>query len=142
YILPALPALAILAGLLLDEMLTAPTRIHVLGTLLIAAPITFLCGRDLAAFPPRILWLFNYDYVNMPGTGRPWPLPTQYGDRYEYGAQLMVFALAATLGTLAMAVVALLDTRKPPESPGASTEVVPAPDSLEKANGPYRDAAA
>src|SRR5262249_48321031 len=105
YILPALPALAILAAVLLDDLLAAPERIHRLGLLLLAAPTTLLCGRDLAAFPPRILWLFHYDYVNAPGTGRPWPLVNLYGDRYEYGAQLMVFAVAAAVATLLLGLV-------------------------------------
>jgi 4-amino-4-deoxy-L-arabinose transferase-like glycosyltransferase len=129
YILPALPALAILAGILLDEILTSPARVHALGLLLVAAPITWLSGSDLAAFPPRVLWLFNYDYVNMPGTGRPWPLPSLYGDRYEYHSQYMAFAILATLGTLALGVLALLgrtDESRPP-----------ATDPVE--DGPYRD---
>ena len=62
-------------ALFLDDFLRAPSRGAAVGAwLLVAAPLTFLCGRDLAAFPPRLLWMFNYDYVNMPGTGRPWPL--------------------------------------------------------------------
>jgi 4-amino-4-deoxy-L-arabinose transferase-like glycosyltransferase len=125
YILPALPAAAILTGVFLDDLLTRPTRMHALGVLLLAAPITFLCGRDLASFPPRLLWMFNYDYVNMPGTGRPWPLPSLYGDRYEYGSQIMVFTLAATLATIALGVVALRFARKQdPALP--STEEPPA----------------
>jgi 4-amino-4-deoxy-L-arabinose transferase-like glycosyltransferase len=120
YILPALPALAILTGIFLDDLLRAPTRLQALGVLLIATPITFLCGRDLSAFPPRLLWMFNYDYVNMPGTGRPWPLPSLYGDRYEYNGQIMIFALAATLATLAVGVVTALAARRRPA--GATDE--------------------
>ena len=92
YILPALPALAILAALCIDELFERADRTLVTGLLIIGLPVTLLSGRDLAAFPPRILWLFNYDYVNMPGTGRPWPLVSLYGDRYEYGGQLLVLA--------------------------------------------------
>lgn len=124
YILPALPALAILAGVLLDEILTAPRRAHVLGLWLVAVPVTLLVGRDLASFPPRLLWLFNYDYVNVPGIGRPWPLPSLYGDRYEYGLQIWVFALAATLATVAVAVMATLARRDAP----AAAEGTPLPD--------------
>lgn len=125
YILPALPAAAILAGIFLDELLTKPTRLHALGMLLLAAPITFLCGRDLAAFPPRLLWMFNYDYVNMPGTGRPWPLPSLYGDRYEYGTQIMVFALAATLATIALGVVAMRFTKTHDEPEEPAPKAIP-----------------
>jgi 4-amino-4-deoxy-L-arabinose transferase-like glycosyltransferase len=131
YILPALPALAILTGVFLDDLLRAPTRLHVLGTLLVAAPITFLCGRDLAAFPPRLLWMFNYDYVNMPGTGRPWPLVSLYGDRYEYNTQIMIFALAATLATLAIGVVAAMAVRKAPAEAGGQ-----APPDEDEVRGP------
>jgi hypothetical protein len=53
-----------------------------------------------------LLWLFNYDYVNAPGTGRPWPLPSIYGDRYEYGGQLMVFAILATLAVAGLTLAA------------------------------------
>jgi 4-amino-4-deoxy-L-arabinose transferase-like glycosyltransferase len=131
YILPALPALAILAGVLLDEMLTAPNRMLKLGVLGIAAPITFLCGRDLAAFPPRILWLFNYDYVNAPGTGRPWPLVSLYGTRYEYGNELLVFAIVAALGTAALALI----------GGEAEPDAAPAPSETpaERGAGPYRE---
>jgi hypothetical protein len=132
YILPALPALAVLAGVLLDEILAAPTRLHALALLLVAAPITYLSGRDLAAFPPRLLWLFNYDYVNMPGTGRPWPTPGQYGDRYEYGAQLLVFAVAATVATIALALLALRGHQREASAPTTPADRVNA--------GPYRDA--
>jgi 4-amino-4-deoxy-L-arabinose transferase-like glycosyltransferase len=111
YILPALPALAILGGLFLDEVLSAPERLHGIALLLVALPITFLSGRDLSAFPARLLWLFNYDYVNMPGTGRPWPVVSLYGDRYEYQSQIMVFAVVATLAVLALGWTALSRAR-------------------------------
>jgi 4-amino-4-deoxy-L-arabinose transferase-like glycosyltransferase len=106
YILPALPALAVLAGLFLDELLRAPSRAQLWGMALIALPITFMCGRDLSAFPPRLLWLFNYDYVNAPGTGRPWPLPSIYQDRYEYNGQILVFAILATLAVAGLTLAA------------------------------------
>ena len=110
YILPALPGLAILAALAIDELLERPTMLLRAGMLLVGVPVTLLCGRDLAAYPARLIWMFNYDYVNMPGTGRPWPLPTTYGDRYEYGNQLLVLACLVTLATL---VVVLLARAKP-----------------------------
>ena len=132
YILPALPALAILCGLFLDELLRAPTRAQLWGLALIALPLTFMCGRDLAAFPPRLLWEFNYDYVNAPGTGRPWPLVSQFGDRYEYGTQMLVFAIVATLAVAGLTLVAWL-TRREHDGP-----VVPAADAA----SPSRFAAA
>jgi 4-amino-4-deoxy-L-arabinose transferase-like glycosyltransferase len=81
YVLPLLPAVAMLAA---EVKLTRAMA-------LVALPLTFLAGRDLAALPPRVLWLFNYDYVNMPGTGRPWP------QGFEYGAVILSFSVLATL---------------------------------------------
>jgi 4-amino-4-deoxy-L-arabinose transferase-like glycosyltransferase len=102
YLLPMVPALAILASVYLDELLEG--RVRPLELLLIALPITALCGVDLAELPQRNLWLFDYDYVNMPGLGRPWPLRSLYGDRYEYGRVIATFA---ALGALATALLAL-----------------------------------
>jgi|GEM_PF-593157 len=120
YILPALPAAAILVGVFLDELAKTASKLPgatlaVLGTL-----VTLACGRDLAAFPPRLLWLFNYDYVNMPGTGRPWPTTALYGDRYEYGPQIWIFAGAAALATLAIGLFSIWR--------GGQTHAAPAPD--------------
>jgi 4-amino-4-deoxy-L-arabinose transferase-like glycosyltransferase len=128
YILPALPPLAILAALCLDDLLENADRPTLVLMALIGVPITFVCGRDLAAFPARILWMFNYDYVNMPGTGRPWPLVNLYGDRYEYGTQLLVLAFGAALATIAV----LATTRKRSSAPVT-------PDA--GAEGPYRTSA-
>jgi len=122
YILPALPALAIVAALFLDDFLRAPTKAQLWGMTLLALPLTFLTGRDLSAFPPRILWEFNYDYVNAPGTGRPWPLVSQYGDRYEYGFQILVFAIAATLAVGGLTLVGWL-TRKDADDAAPRTSV-------------------
>ncbi|HXU73414.1 MAG TPA: glycosyltransferase family 39 protein [Polyangia bacterium] len=122
YILPALPALAVLAGLFLDDFLRAPGKGALWAMTLIGVPLTFVCGRDLSAFPPRLLWEFNYDYVNAPGTGRPWPLVSQYGNRYEYGVQILVLAIAATLAVGGMTLVGWL-TRKEPDDPEARTSV-------------------
>jgi 4-amino-4-deoxy-L-arabinose transferase-like glycosyltransferase len=85
YVLPILPAVAILAALILEEMPKVAW--------LVAAPLTFLAGRDLAAFPARLLWLFNYDYVNVPGAGRAWPAG------FDYGVPILVFTVLATVFT-------------------------------------------
>jgi 4-amino-4-deoxy-L-arabinose transferase-like glycosyltransferase len=123
YILPALPALAILGGLLLDELLGGFGWGERLGAALVVVPLTVLCGRDLATYPARILWMFNYDYVNVPNTGRAWPLSRFYGDRYEYGGQLLAWT---GLATLALVILFLLRGKEPshstPESsPSTST---------------------
>lgn len=107
YILPALPALAALCGLFIDELCTVGERgaqASRLALWTLAGPVTLLSGRDLANFPARIGWLFNYDYVNVPGTGRPWPLPTIYGSRYEYGTPLFALSVVATIATIALAL--------------------------------------
>ncbi|MDB4965257.1 MAG: hypothetical protein JWN44_946 [Myxococcales bacterium] len=113
YSLPALPALAILAALFLDDVLTSPKRWHALALGFIALPITFACARDLAAYPPRFLWMFDYDYVLVPGTGRPWPATAIYGDRYEYGGLLWALGLVAT-ATVAIFTVMVARRRAVP----------------------------
>jgi 4-amino-4-deoxy-L-arabinose transferase-like glycosyltransferase len=125
YILPALPALAILAGLFLDELLTQPTRAQRWALGLIGVPLTLLCGRDLAAFPPRMLWMFNYDYVNAPGTGRPWPLKNVYGDRYEYGDAILAFAIVASLALVGLIIVSWLTRGKREEETATAEPVSP-----------------
>jgi 4-amino-4-deoxy-L-arabinose transferase-like glycosyltransferase len=105
YVLPALPAAIILGALFLDDLMAAPQRWQALALAIVATPLTFACGRDLATYPPRLLWLFDYDYVLVPGTGRPWPSMALYGDRYEYGGLLWALAIAATLATAALALV-------------------------------------
>ncbi len=121
YILPALPALAILAGLLLDEMCQATRGLYrdtATALLLLGLPLTWFCGRDLSNVPARIGWLFNYDYVAAPGNGRPWPVVSAYGERYEYGTpSILTFAILVTLAT---AVVCFLSWRSPRQSPIAT----------------------
>jgi 4-amino-4-deoxy-L-arabinose transferase-like glycosyltransferase len=106
YSLPALPAVAILAALFIDDVLTAPARWHAIVLGLVAVPITFACARDLAAYPPRFLWMFDYDYVLVPGTGRPWPTTAMYGDRYEYGPLLWLLGMLGTAAVVAFTVFA------------------------------------
>jgi 4-amino-4-deoxy-L-arabinose transferase-like glycosyltransferase len=108
YVLPALPAFAILGALVVDEWLAG--RLSRLELGLVTVPVVALCGRDLAALPARLLWLFCYDYVLAPGVGRPWPSPAIYGTRYEYGATIGAFVGAAAL----LALAALLTARARP----------------------------
>ncbi len=129
YILPALPALAILAGLFLDELcqpvMQLVRRQQQALMLLVAVPVTYLAGRDLANYPARIGWLFNYDYVNVPNVGRPWPATGLYGERYEYFGQVFVYSL---LGTAVVLLLSLLLTR--------STDVRDETASAESSAGP------
>jgi 4-amino-4-deoxy-L-arabinose transferase-like glycosyltransferase len=98
YIVPALPALAILAGLALEDFLAA--RVRPIELALIALPVVALCGRDLAQLPARLLWLFCYDYVLNATAGRPWPLEP----RYDFHVAVTAFAVAAAVAMLALAL--------------------------------------
>lgn len=119
YILPALPPLAALCGVFIDELCEASaqqTQGSRWALWLLGAPVTFLSGRDLANFPARIGWLFNYDYVNVPGSGRPWPLSTIYGTRYEYSSVLFALAVLATVATLVLAMPRRRASQKPAQA--------------------------
>jgi 4-amino-4-deoxy-L-arabinose transferase-like glycosyltransferase len=98
YILPALPAVAILAGLAVEDFWLGRLRPVELG--LVALPLVVLCGRDLALQPARLLWLFSYDYVLAPNVGRPWPP----GARYNFCSTLFAFTVAAGLVALLAAL--------------------------------------
>jgi 4-amino-4-deoxy-L-arabinose transferase-like glycosyltransferase len=135
YVLPAMPAAIILMALFVDEALAAPRRWHALALGLVAVPLTLACGRDLAMFPPRLLWLFDYDYVLVPNVGRPWPVDARYGDRYTYGPILWVLTIAATLAVAALAwVVARRRAQaKPERAPGElDAEVASPPPPLQR----------
>jgi 4-amino-4-deoxy-L-arabinose transferase-like glycosyltransferase len=99
YVVPALPPLAILAGLMLDDFLRA--RVKPLELALVALPVVLLCGRDLWQQPARLLWLFCYDYVLAPGAGRAWPS----GERYNFCSTLIIFTVAAAVAMLLMTLV-------------------------------------
>ena len=101
YILPGLPGLAILAGLYLDELTTNPRKRDALVLLLLGAPLLALAGRDLSLFPARLTWLFDYDYVNAPNGGRPWPTTSDY----DYTSRVGWFALFATAATVLLALI-------------------------------------
>lgn len=120
YILPALPPLAILAGLFVDELCAAVPGLwraqQRLVLFAVSLPSTYLAGRDLANFPARIGWLFNYDYVNVPNVGRPWPLTNLYGDRYEYGQQVFFYTALATVAVLVLSLLVKTDSDSPPPS--------------------------
>jgi 4-amino-4-deoxy-L-arabinose transferase-like glycosyltransferase len=131
YVLPALPPLAILAALFIDDVLRAPRRWHAFAIAAWGLPVTLMAGRDLAIYPPRLLWLFDYDYVLVPGVGRPWPIPATYGNRYEYGGTLALFTVAATI---AMALLAWFAAR----GKAADADELPAPT---EPGHPYRSPA-
>jgi 4-amino-4-deoxy-L-arabinose transferase-like glycosyltransferase len=98
YLLPALPGLGILIGLLLDRLLEAravrPAALAAMVGLPLLAAVTFdlVAARDGAE---RFLWLFSYDYIHNPA-GRAWPADL------DFRPALLVLA-----GGCALAVVAL-----------------------------------
>src|SRR5262249_16059467 len=89
YILPGLPALAILVGLVIDDLVSRPSLSDATALALAGVPVLALAARDLAKFPARLLWLFDYDYVNAPNGGRPWPP----GAEYDYGGRLAAWGV-------------------------------------------------
>jgi 4-amino-4-deoxy-L-arabinose transferase-like glycosyltransferase len=95
YILPALPALATLAALALDDLWER--RVSWAEVALVVLPLVAFVGHDLALQPARLLWLFTYDYVLVPGVGRPWPSPAVYGSQFQFGASIAIFAVAADI---------------------------------------------
>jgi 4-amino-4-deoxy-L-arabinose transferase-like glycosyltransferase len=97
YILPAVPAIAILCGWFLDELLsgeipaaTATTALVLFGLPMLAM-VTWDLTQSIQA-PQRLLWLFDYDYINNP-RGRTWP------EQLDYRFWILGFAIAAAIGT-------------------------------------------
>ena len=134
YILPALPGLAILFGVLLDRLLdsvTEPTpaleadRVPRLGAALAATGISLLVvvAWDLINRPQAAqiwLWLFSYDYINSP-RGRPWPTEGSQQLSFIPGHVVFLVLAAAALvliawprlrryGTVALCAVSCLFT--------------------------------
>jgi hypothetical protein len=68
--------------------------------------------------------------VLVPGTGRPWPTPAIYGDRFEYGPSLWLFAAAATV---VVAVLTLLVARR--RAVADEVAAAPSPSKLKWAIG-------
>ena len=104
YILPGLPALAILAGLFIDDLVARPSLSDAGLLSLVGVPMLALAARDLSKFPARLLWLFDYDYVNAPNGGRPWPP----GAEYDYTNRLAWWGVVVTAATAIFAIVSLI----------------------------------
>jgi 4-amino-4-deoxy-L-arabinose transferase-like glycosyltransferase len=101
YILPALPAIAILIGWFIDALLdgelsAAPTTaaLCLLGLPLLALVTWDLTQTQRAA--QRLLWLFDYDYINN-ARGRDWPTDL------NYVPWIAGFAIAAAVATAILA---------------------------------------
>jgi 4-amino-4-deoxy-L-arabinose transferase-like glycosyltransferase len=100
YVLPVLPALAILGAIHLDALLDGDGLTRRL-MLIVGVPVTLLTGIVLAARPARLLWLFNYDYVRR-AEGLPWPNAAD--GRYNGAPALLAGTVALALALLALAV--------------------------------------
>lgn len=99
YCLPVLPPLAMLVGILLDDLLQRPTRDLAWGGALVGAAIaTVFVGVDLAWQTPgrlgavRLLQLFTYKY------SRPWP------EHLDFSGALWGFTIAAGVAVFALVV--------------------------------------
>ena len=100
YCLPIVPPLAMLTGVLLDDLMrrrTSDATAALLGAAAVAGSmLTFAVGRDLAHDVPdrysqiRLLHLFTYNYT------RPWP------QTLSWSTELWVFTIGATLLTAAL----------------------------------------
>jgi 4-amino-4-deoxy-L-arabinose transferase-like glycosyltransferase len=100
YILPALPAIAILCGWFLDALLDGEIAIGpaTAALCLFGLPLMALAVWDVTATPQaaqRFLWLFDYDYINS-ARGRTWP------EQLRYGGFILGFAIVAAGATVLM----------------------------------------
>jgi len=99
YILPALPGLGLLLGVLLDQLLEQRRGRQVTLAALIGLPLLALVTWDLVGArdgAERFLWLFSYDYIHNPA-GRAWPL------ELDFRPPLLALAGFAALATAALA---------------------------------------
>jgi hypothetical protein len=110
YVLPAIPGLAILFGVLLDRLLDsaraaapalASDRLPRLGgaLALTGIPTVILVVWDLINRPQAAqlwLWLFTYDYINSP-KGRAWPNPDGHPLSFIPGHACFMVAAAVVL---------------------------------------------
>ena len=97
YVLPAIPGLAIIVGLTIDDFLSRRATRLAAVTAILGVGVWAVVTADLAAAKnaaQRFIWLFSYDYINAP-KGRPWPEALDFrGALIAFGA---AFAIAATL---------------------------------------------
>jgi len=91
YIFPAVPALAILVAIWIDDLLSGRVR-GVPVVIALSLLFFFFVARDLALNPQRLIWLYCYNY------GRAWP------PGYEYGPWLLGIGLAALIAVLALGI--------------------------------------
>lgn len=89
YIFPAVPPLAILLGIWVDDLLE--NRVKAARTVLWGSLMLFVfVARDLVLNGQRLIWLFVYNYA------RAWP------SDHEYGSWILGFSLAFGLALIAV----------------------------------------
>jgi 4-amino-4-deoxy-L-arabinose transferase-like glycosyltransferase len=97
YVLPAVPGLAIIVGLTIDDFLSRRASRVAAVTAILGVGVWAVVTADLVAAKnaaQRFIWLFSYDYINAP-KGRPWPEALDFrGALLAFGA---AFALAGVL---------------------------------------------
>ena len=101
YILPAVPAIAIICGWFLEELLAGdiPAQTATVALALLGLPLLGMVTWDLTQSiqaPQRLLWLFDYDYINNP-RGRTWP------EQFDYRGWIIAFAALAAIATALVA---------------------------------------
>ncbi|HEY4186923.1 MAG TPA: glycosyltransferase family 39 protein [Polyangia bacterium] len=95
YILPAIPGLAIVVGVAIEDFLSRRTTRAALVTVCMGLGLWAVVAADLVDArnaAQRFIWLFSYDYINTP-KGRPWP------EALDFRPALIVFAAAFALVT-------------------------------------------
>jgi len=96
YVLPAVPGLAIIVGLTIDDFLSRRvTRVAAAAAILGVGVWTAVTADLIAAknAAQRFIWLFSYDYINTP-KGRPWP------EALDFRGALLGFGVAFAIAGL------------------------------------------
>ena len=119
YILPAVPGVAILVGLALDDLLSRRTVRGTLVTALLGLGVWVIVTADLVDAKnaaQRFIWLFSYDYINAP-KGRPWPdaldfrpALTAFGAAFAAAGLLLAWRRARRGGAVALSLLAVAFT--------------------------------
>jgi 4-amino-4-deoxy-L-arabinose transferase-like glycosyltransferase len=96
YVLPAVPGLAIIVGLTIDDFLSRRATRVAAVTAILGVGVWTAVTADLVAAKnaaQRFIWLFSYDYINAP-KGRPWPEALDFrGALLGFGAAFAVAGL-------------------------------------------------
>ena len=109
YILPAVPPLAILVAIWIDDLLEGRVR-RVPVLIAVSTLAFFFVARDLALNPQRLIWLYVYNYGRAWPSGfdyRPWFLGFGFAALIALGALAFSRARRGAVGALALTAVAM-----------------------------------